>query len=572
MAKHKVSAKAVAADIGSGMDEAGLMEKYGLSPKALEYVLQKLLENNVITASQVSQFGQPPPETDLSHSQKAPTEPLPNAKEAPIDQRKAEALAADVRSGKHDYDIRMRFHLSPDELRVLMDDLVRLGYLSREEVEARRSEKRKQCPYCFALVRADADNCEKCGRGLTGSNNTARFVRPGTKSEPAPRADLLEERPCAWEDYSNNRGSRGLFRASFVTVWQCITAPSAFFSRLPLDTGYAAPAMFGSVCATVPLVFLMVLVALLAGTFNKDGMGALIIFAGMVFLLVFVMAGLGLYLMSGVIHGLLKVLGSNEKPFQATFRVVSYAQAASLLGSIPVIGAIVGSFLAIYIAGVGIRETHETSTVKAFAAVGIPTCGFVALWALFLLNANPWQDLSPKPPFHAVQLKTIASSSGTEFSSYAGKFSISTPVTLKEAKLVVSSALGKIDMHVFSGEQAPAMYAVVYGDAPSQTRYLQYIPFFSRAYDPQKTLDEMPEGMAKRLGGNVVGTTNIVLDGNPGREIMIQAPKKFGEDVRMKVRVILVKNRIYEIAVVAPNDKLNTPEVNDFLDSFALHP
>jgi hypothetical protein len=571
MAKHKVSAKAVAADIASGMDEAGLMEKYGLTPKALAYVLQKLFENNVITASQVSQIRQSCPETDSSQSQNPSTETLPNANQAPIDQRKEQAIAEDVRRGTHDYDIRMRFHLSPSELRVVMDDLVRLGYLSREEAEARRSEKGKQCPYCFALVRADADKCEKCERALATSNRTTRPVRPDTKSEPTAREAPLEEQVCAWEDYSNNRGTRGLFRAFFVTVWQCITSPAAFFAHLPLATGYSAPAMFGSFCATVPLVFLMVFIAVLQGIFSEDGIGALIMFAGIVFLVGFVVSGLGLYLVSGVIHGCLKLFGGNEKPFQATFRVVSYAQAASLFGFIPVIGGLVGPLLAIYLTGVGIRETHKPGNVKAFAAVGIPTCGFAVLSALVLLNANPWEDLPHSPPLPALQLKTIASSSGTEFSSYAGKFTVSSPVTLKETKCQVKTALGKADALVFTGQGASTLYMVVYVDTQPQIHYLEYIPFFSRSYDPQKMLDDMPDGVARRFGGNLIGFSRVVLDGNPGREIMIQAPKRFGEDVRMKVRVFLVKNKVYEIAVIAQNDKLNTKEVNDFLDSLEIH-
>jgi hypothetical protein len=202
----------------------------------------------------------------------------------------------------------------------------------------------------------------------------------------------------------------------------------------------------------------------------------------------------------------------------------------------------------------------------------MPACGFLAVCALILLVSMPWEDLSRKHPVPGRQLKTTASSSGTEFSSYEGKFSISSPVTLKEVKQELHTADGKMDAFVFSGVKGFVQYAVVYGDTPSQMHYLQYLPFFSRSYDPQKVLDQMPAEIASRLGGNVISATNILLNHNPGREILIQAPKKFGEDVRMKTRVLLVKNRIYEIMVAGPNERLNSKEVNDFFDSFAVQP
>ncbi len=75
MGKQKLSAAAVAADIRSGMSTAALMEKYGLSTRGLEYLLQKLAENQILTAAEISKVGKPPSRTIQPESQEAPGEP-----------------------------------------------------------------------------------------------------------------------------------------------------------------------------------------------------------------------------------------------------------------------------------------------------------------------------------------------------------------------------------------------------------------------------------------------------------------------------------------------------------------
>lgn len=45
---------------------------------------------------------------------------------------------------------------------------------------------------------------------------------------------------------------------------------------------------------------------------------------------------------------------------------------------------------------------------------------------------------------------------------------------------------------------------------------------------------------------------------------------KVGPNVVMKGRAFLVRNKLYHIMVIAPNEALGTPEVNDFFESFTL--
>ena len=53
LAKRKLSAKQIVADIRSGMDGTGLKRKYGLSDKALQSLCTKLLAAGALTENEI---------------------------------------------------------------------------------------------------------------------------------------------------------------------------------------------------------------------------------------------------------------------------------------------------------------------------------------------------------------------------------------------------------------------------------------------------------------------------------------------------------------------------------------
>lgn len=151
MAKRRISAKAVAVDIRSGVDNAELSAKYGISSQALEYLLQKLIENKVITAAE-AESGQAPSRAAQPESRETPAETSHIINEPVIDPKTADAIVEEVRKGTHDYDIMVRLGLGRDALRTLKDDPVRQGRLSVEEVQAGKPPKMKKCPHCHKEI------------------------------------------------------------------------------------------------------------------------------------------------------------------------------------------------------------------------------------------------------------------------------------------------------------------------------------------------------------------------------------------------------------------------------------
>jgi hypothetical protein len=82
------------------------------------------------------------------------------------------------------------------------------------------------------------------------------------------------------------------------------------------------------------------------------------------------MAGaVGVFLTALVTHLLvILVVGSGHSGFGATFRIAAYSSVTSLAGRVPFVGWVF-SLYRLYLATVGIREMHATTTGKALLVV-----------------------------------------------------------------------------------------------------------------------------------------------------------------------------------------------------------
>jgi hypothetical protein len=99
-----------------------------------------------------------------------------------------------------------------------------------------------------------------------------------------------------------------------------------------------------------------------------------------------IFAAVGLFIGAGILHLLVMlIVGSRNSGFEGTFRVGAYSSVTSLVSWIPVIGWI-ASLYGIYLAIMGIREVHNTSTGKAVIVVLIPAV-VVFLLALLIIAA-----------------------------------------------------------------------------------------------------------------------------------------------------------------------------------------
>ncbi len=164
---------------------------------------------------------------------------------------------------------------------------------------------------------------------------------------------------------------------SFVdVVRRVVFQPTAFFAGLPRQGSFLNPLVFALICieVSVLLVGLLTFIDVPGGVtwlFGARGDQGFLAFLGG--LVIAPLAGaVGIFLTALVTHLLvILVVGSGHSGFGATFRIVAYSSVTSLVGWIPFIGWL-ASLYRLYLATVGIREMHATTTGRAFLVVLLP--------------------------------------------------------------------------------------------------------------------------------------------------------------------------------------------------------
>ena len=174
-------------------------------------------------------------------------------------------------------------------------------------------------------------------------------------------------------------------------VRRVVLQPSAFFTGLPRQGSLLGPLVFALVCVEVSvlLVGLLTFLGVPGGATTLVGAGGdqgLLAFLGG--LVVAPIAGaVGVFLTALVTHLLvIFVVGQGHSGFGATFRVVAYSSVTSLAGWVPFVGWIF-SLYRLYLATVGIRETHATTTGKALLVVLLPAI-LVLLLVVLVVGAS----------------------------------------------------------------------------------------------------------------------------------------------------------------------------------------
>jgi hypothetical protein len=81
----------------------------------------------------------------------------------------------------------------------------------------------------------------------------------------------------------------------------------------------------------------------------------------------------------------------------------------------------------------------------------------------------------------------------------------------------------------------------------------------------QQIFDDYVKGAANGVKGQVRGSSDVSLGGNPGREFTIE-----NDTMVLRVRLYLVQRRLYQILVVGTKALINSAETERFQSSFEL--
>jgi hypothetical protein len=196
-----------------------------------------------------------------------------------------------------------------------------------------------------------------------------------------------------WENQGQN----------FATWWEtaklCMNQPTYAFRIMRLSGGMGQPMMYagmglaigfvGQMIWNIPLIVVM-------GLANQRGQDAaafigIQIVSSIVQGVIGVVAGatIGLLIGTAIIHVCLMIVGGARQPFEATLRVLGYAQGATAwLNVIPILGPLVLVVWVLVIEIIGVAQAHDIPTGKAALAVLLPIAFcFVALIGIVVLIA-----------------------------------------------------------------------------------------------------------------------------------------------------------------------------------------
>ena len=164
-------------------------------------------------------------------------------------------------------------------------------------------------------------------------------------------------------------------------------------------------------------------------------------------------------------------------------------------------------------------------------------------------------------PWIILAAASRADESWETFTSKEGKFSISLPGKPTEQKQQAPSALGQLDVHLFSVEPAAdRAYVVSYTDYPDGSVTKE---------NRDRVLDATTRGVVKSLKGRLVSETRISIgkDESPGREVLIELP---GKASFYRGRVYAVKDRLFQAVLMGPEDFVQGKKADEYFASFKL--
>ena len=189
-----------------------------------------------------------------------------------------------------------------------------------------------------------------------------------------------------WE----HREQLGFLKAYFDTVSMVLLKPGEAFALMKTEGDMMGPLLFALIggCAGI-IVSVLVQLALHSIGFMADrqsamfGMGVVGLWSIGYIILSPVIVIVFAFIISGILHLCLMIVGGAKKSFETTFRVVCFSSGSTyLLSMIPFCGGMIAGVWNIVVEIIGLARAHETDTGKAVMAVLLPIivcCGGLIL-------------------------------------------------------------------------------------------------------------------------------------------------------------------------------------------------
>ena len=182
-----------------------------------------------------------------------------------------------------------------------------------------------------------------------------------------------------------HRQERGFFSAFIETLVTVLTKPSTAFSIMRTEGGLGEPLLYaiigGGLGVIVWFCFSLVLNSLGFLNPRETGLGPMFGMSVSFVVLVWRLTAVAIapFIFGGLVHLSLILVGGANKPFETTFRVISFAQGSTApLQLVPCCGGLVALVWCLVANCIGVARAHEIDTGRATLAVLLPVivcCG-----------------------------------------------------------------------------------------------------------------------------------------------------------------------------------------------------
>ena len=176
-------------------------------------------------------------------------------------------------------------------------------------------------------------------------------------------------------------------------VRRVVTSPTEFFAAIPRRGNLLAPLVFALICLEISTILggllRLALGSEAAGGVRFEGAGRYGFGEFVANVILAPIGGaIGLFILAAIVHLFVMLfVGDANSGYSSTFRVISYVSVTNLVNWIPIVGGLLALY-GLYLAVVGIREMHSTTTGRAALVVLLPIGVLLVLVLVFVVVAG----------------------------------------------------------------------------------------------------------------------------------------------------------------------------------------
>jgi hypothetical protein len=186
---------------------------------------------------------------------------------------------------------------------------------------------------------------------------------------------------------------------------------------------------------------------------------------------------------------------------------------------------------------------------KYWKLIGLWLLGFFVIHAIGTVMIKLQTSNVPKSSNQVALWKTFVSNDKA--------FTVHFPTEPNRESDVLNPPSGKVELIQYTSKHKDILYAVMYGDYSSNALV---------GMTSEQLLDNARNGAVENVQGKLLSEVIISKGNYPGREITV----KVEPNTVLTAQIILKENRVYQLLVVTPSDKLFTSQRREFFDSFKI--